>query len=133
MNNQRGFTLIEVLLSITILGILAVILLQFTGFFSFLDERSDTKQKAIELANQELVKEAEEINNAEANDTYELKNTPAIQSELISINGSPTFDMCKEKNECVFVSSIVHIKVINEKKEEAVIPKLLVVGVKWKE
>ncbi|WP_433743448.1 type II secretion system protein [Falsibacillus pallidus] len=129
MKNQKGFTLIEVLISITLLAVAAVLLLQLTGFFTFADMRSDTKGRALEIANEELAKQAEELNkNNTMPPSNQLIDGYTVYSMVTDLSSSPTYLVSMDKNSFVFVSAIVHY--LNS--SGTVVPKLLVVGVKWK-
>ncbi|WLD92252.1 prepilin-type N-terminal cleavage/methylation domain-containing protein [Alkalihalobacillus sp. AL-G] len=65
MENQRGMSLIEVLVTIVIIGIVFVLLSQSMGFFTTANALHEGKQEAVTIAEEELVRQLDKLDAGE--------------------------------------------------------------------
>jgi len=130
MRNQRGFTLVEILASITIFSIIVVFILQLTGQINLFDQSQERKEEAVRLANDVLNETLEEISSADrlpSIGTFHQSRT--IENFTINIYDTDVNDSGNLPNAPVSLTSVVHLK----DDQGVLVPRLIVVTVRWGE
>lgn len=131
--HPNGFTLIEVLASIVLLGIIFVIFYQLVGFTALSKDRESRKDGAIQLANETLQETLASISAAENTPAAGSQNENKTGSNGMSIlinETSPEQDVpppSGSKSEYVSVAAITLLS-----DGDNIVPRKLVVTVRWK-
>jgi len=130
MRNQRGFTLVEILASITIFSIIVVFILQLTGQINLFDQSQERKEEAVRLANDVLNETLEEISSADTLPSIgTLHQSRTIENFTINIYDTDVNDSGNLPNAPVSLTSVVHLK----DDQGVLVPRLIVVTVRWGE
>jgi prepilin-type N-terminal cleavage/methylation domain-containing protein len=126
MNYQRGLTLIEVLATSAILGIVITSFLGFTGYIGMNNQNMDTSNEALKIAEEQL--------NLSKRDIY-LKRLPVlnqiisnyqVKQQLYPLGTIPTSSFTAKKR--ISLQSVIPIVVVNG---AAPVPYILLVTVEW--
>ncbi|WP_010678303.1 type IV pilus modification PilV family protein [Bacillus timonensis] len=130
--SEQGFTLLEVLAAMTIIGIVLLVFLNAVGFTTFNIRNSDNKTEAIRIAEQEL---NQTLNDISANPRdFEIKSTTS-QAENFPVTvfqteiNNPTYSLPDDSNKYVFLQGIAVFTGTDNISKKG----LITVAVKWRE
>jgi len=128
MRNQRGFTLVEILASITIFSMIVVFILQLSGQINLFDQSQERKEEAVRLANDVLNETLEEISSADTLPSIgTVHRSRTIENFTITIYDTDINDSGNLPNVPVSLTSVVHLR----DNQGKLVPRLIVVTVRW--
>jgi type II secretory pathway pseudopilin PulG len=129
-NNERGATLIEALAASAILGIIIVVFVQLSGYWSFTGTKSDTNAEALRLAEDQLNQAiifARQEGILPDSSTISLNNhtyNVHFQSSPLAGNASVTYDTSEFQSNHVSSQGVVLL---------GSVPALVTVTISWGE
>lgn len=129
MRNQKGFTLIEILASITIFSLLIILILQLTGNIQLFDQKEKIREQAIVIANDVLNDTLDEIASMET-----VPTVGSIQKKLkIDEYSVEVFDTDLHSSPHLPKAPTAITGVAQLQNGTNLLPRLIVVTVGWNE
>jgi Tfp pilus assembly protein PilV len=91
LRNEKGVSLVEVLGSIVIIGIILYTVLSITGFTSLSIIKSDNRTNAVIIAEKELSHALERIKTEEMTETEKNAESFKVYTDITEISENPSF------------------------------------------
>jgi prepilin-type N-terminal cleavage/methylation domain-containing protein len=137
-NKERGFTLVEVLVSIVLLSMTFVLFYQIMGFSSLTNDRDKKKQEAIEYANEILHVKLSGLTNSST--LTDLNNLTALNTKISSegrtgqiyIRNFSSPSPISNPEDYVFLPSVVRVQNVPATTPISYTEKVLEVAIKWR-